>query len=474
MNVLDLYREDATADPLQVSGGREYRGPCPGCGGEDRFGVFPQQNDGEGSFFCGRMKGGGKGCGTGGDGIAYLRAFRNMDYAQACRYLGKEPKGGGGKQYLYATPKTPRKSSVTRFVPEDRDYPSDVVDPALWRQKGMEFVDKCHQALLQRKMSITYLLGRGISMRAILKHKLGFHEGEERNGRPYQMTFRPWPSWGLRDEKKESGQYRCIKLPAGLVIPYIVDDHLRSITIRLVKPSRTEPKYDCIKGSIKEHFLINPEARAFVVSEAQFDAIAVDDAAGDLVGAIGIGSTGVRPDMRSAAALDQSLCILGAQDNDPPRLNPKTGRMESPGADACRFWFENYPKKFKRWPVPEGKDPGEAVGKGVDLRLWIMAGLPPALLPEQIIEQPAVPPSAEEIEGREHLAELRDILRDANGYVRIYDDGYALGPDVPRTWAEQNPRQRSRLTWLLTQSEAVARWIEELGDGLYGADRIPG
>ena len=39
MNILDLYREDVDGKILSVSGGQEYRGPCPVCGGDDRFGV---------------------------------------------------------------------------------------------------------------------------------------------------------------------------------------------------------------------------------------------------------------------------------------------------------------------------------------------------------------------------------------------------------------------------------------------------
>ena len=34
MNILDLYREDVDGKILSVSGGQEYRGPCPVCGGD--------------------------------------------------------------------------------------------------------------------------------------------------------------------------------------------------------------------------------------------------------------------------------------------------------------------------------------------------------------------------------------------------------------------------------------------------------
>ncbi|MDD5476381.1 MAG: hypothetical protein PHU03_07715, partial [Syntrophales bacterium] len=48
------------------------------------------------------------------------------------------------------------------------------------------------------------------------------------------------------------------------------------------------------------------------------------------------------------------------------------------GKEAWHFWPEAYgKKKVKRWPVPEGKDPGEAYQAGVNLRAWIKAGLDP-------------------------------------------------------------------------------------------------
>lgn len=468
MNILDLWREDINREPQSVSGGREYRGPCPRCSGDkpdsDRFGVWPQQNGGEGSFFCGREKGGGSsGCGKGGDIIAYLREFRNMSYKQACHFAGKEPKGGGGSRYYYTTPRMPKKQTRARFVPENKDYPPEVVNPELWREKGMKFVESCHQALLQRKMSIAYLMSRGISMQSIEKFKLGFHVGKVRGDKEYQMDFRPWPSWGLRDEKRPDGKgFRCIKLCAGLVIPYIRDGLLRSITIKLVKPGPSDPPYDYVKGSIREHYLIGRNKRGYAIVEGQFDAIAIDEAAGDLVGSAAVGTTGMRPDVVAAASYEKSVCILGALDNDPPRLNEKTGKIERPGAEGCRFWKNNY-RQFRRWPVPEGKDPGEAFEKGVDLRLWIMAGLPPALLPDDIEEAAAREQSP--------LEELRDLLFESGGKVRIYDGGQSVGRDVPREWLQENVEKGRRISELLVDDQVIY-WLENMADGIYDYTKV--
>lgn len=455
INTLELYQEDITSKLLSVSGGREYRGPCPDCGGEDRFGVFPRQNDGEGSFFCGRQQGGGKGCGKGGDAIAYLRAFRNMSYSQACRYLGKEPKGGGGKHFLYTTPRVPRKVVTESFVPAEKDYPEEVVNPDLWQKKGLEFVERCHQALLVRPKGIDYLSKRGISMQSILKYKLGFHEGATRNGLPLQMEFRPWTSWGLKNEKKPGGKHRCIKLVAGLVIPYIVGESLHRITIRLAKPGPKEGKYDYVRGSRRDLWLSNPTAKVFVTAEAELDCIAIDEAAGDLAGTVGIGSTGVKPDQRAAAVLEQSLCIIGGLDND------------EAGIKGGEWWEENY-RQYKRWPVPDVKDPGDLAKQGTNkIRIWVASGLPPGLLLGST--KPIVPV----VKTRHpNLAELHRLIKDSGGYMRIFNQGYGLGHELPPEWKHGNPEKVRRINQLF-YTEEVGQVIENLADGLYSAANIP-
>ena len=44
------------------------------------------------------------------------------------------------------------------------------------------------------------------------------------------------------------------------------------------------------------------------------------------------------------------------------------------GKKAYKFWRDTYPH-VQPWPVPRGKSPGDAFKEGVNLRLWIEAGL---------------------------------------------------------------------------------------------------
>lgn len=476
INLLDLYKDDAPGKVFAAAGQKEHRGPCPVCGGTDRFGVFPQQNNGAGSFFCGRQKGGGNGCGIGGDAIAYLRQVRKLTYHQACDFLGIEAKGGNKRatkfRYLPETPATRQ----TAFVPELKKFRAEVVDSELWQTKGMEFVEKCHQTLLNRPLSIVYLQSRGISLKSIKKHNLGFWGGDERNGQQYQTSYRPRTAWGLSAEKNENNKPRMMALPAGLVIPYCPDGQLHRITIRLLRPDPKTPKkkYHYVTGSIRDLWLTNPTAGAFVTHEAELDCIAIEDAAGDLVGTIGIGSTGVRPDLRTAAALQQSLCILGGLDFD------GIGSKGSKAVIQSGTWWQTTYPQYKRWPVPAGKDAGEFFQSGGDLRLWIMAGLPDFLRPSNDVKktEPNLYPAAAldlSIGGATtDLAELKELLRQSRGYIRIFDGGVNVAKEVPTKWQQDNWAASGRISWLLNNSLRVSDWIGNMADGLYQSENIRG
>ena len=63
--------------------GTELAGPCPLCGGTDRFGVNPSRN----VWNC-------RGCGIGGDAIKLVRNVDGVDFLQAIEILTGEPRPG--------------------------------------------------------------------------------------------------------------------------------------------------------------------------------------------------------------------------------------------------------------------------------------------------------------------------------------------------------------------------------------------
>jgi len=77
-NLLDLATRDTTLRRSSSTGGGEWCGPCPDCGGRDRFRVWPEK----GRYWC-------RGCGKQGDVIQYLRDFRGLSFRAAARLVGK-------------------------------------------------------------------------------------------------------------------------------------------------------------------------------------------------------------------------------------------------------------------------------------------------------------------------------------------------------------------------------------------------
>jgi DNA primase len=111
--------------------------------------------------------------------------------------------------------------------------------------------------------------------------------------------------------------------------------------------------------------LAGSPSHVFSVVESELDAILIHQEAGDLVGVVAMGSAQAKPDRETHEHLARSSRILLCLDAD-----------EAGARAARRFWRPTYGDgKVRRWPVPLGKDPGEALGKGLSVRAWIEAGL---------------------------------------------------------------------------------------------------
>ncbi len=64
-----------------TTNGGEFAGPCPWCGGTDRFCVWPEKDE-HGKYWC-------RGCERKGDAIQYLRDYRGLSYSEARMIVGK-------------------------------------------------------------------------------------------------------------------------------------------------------------------------------------------------------------------------------------------------------------------------------------------------------------------------------------------------------------------------------------------------
>lgn len=372
MGLLELVQKHVTMRKV----GSEWHGPCPECGTSqsdpafsDRFTVKA-----DGRWFC-------RNCGNG-DAVSFLRRFEQMSCPDAhaaagkacvstsCPVTDKCRMGNGAappKKNQYATP-----TVGAALKPSALFTPSDATAPVeIWQYKAEAVVTEAHEALLTCPEQLAYLADRGLPLEAILKYRLGWNA---------EVIWRSRASWGLPEKaNQKTGKPTKLWVPRGIVIPTYIAGTIHRVRVRVPKEDRSDkvPPYVAVSGSGDDVAVLNPGVRAFLVVEADLDALLIDWLVGDIVGAIPLVSCDVKPKSTAAALLDNALSILVATDYE-PRDNVKTGVYENPGGRAARWWLKNYPRA-KRWPVPVGKDPGDALTAGVDIRAWALAGLPPAM-----------------------------------------------------------------------------------------------
>lgn len=323
-----------------TTGGGEWSGACPFCGGRDRFRVWPGSGT-TGRFWC-------RGCGKSGDGIQFLRDREGLGYREACQRLGVEPyltreTGHGSARATTTRPAT--------WTPRPATLPGEA-----WRERAGVFLGSFQRMLAGPAGSSCreWLHGsRGLTEATVKEAGLGWNPADRFE------NLRPWV---LRREPTEYGKPRRVWLPAGLVIPCFAGGLLVRLRIRRPEPG-DGPRYVVLSGSASSPLTLG-KGSAWVVVESELDGLLLHQEAGDLVGVLSMGNAQSRPDQETHQLLKAARLILVSLDTD------AAGAKEAWG-----WWKKHYPHA-KRWPVPVGKDPSEAMQKGLNLRSWVLAGLP--------------------------------------------------------------------------------------------------
>lgn len=353
--------------------GAHYVGKCPVCGGSDdttRF-VVNVADD-----FCHCYS-----CGFNADPVRFLRQIEGKTCPEAHRQLGvvcervecpvwdKCSRGRGDRTDQPAAAPS-QQARPTGPVIHQAETPAEK-----WQQKAAALVEHAHQQLVSNSYQLDYLAGRGLPVEAVIKYRLGYLPED---------LYRDRAAWGLPEEiSDKTGKPKKHWLPQGIVIPLFDPAGSGSIhRIRIRKQtlrSAKDPRYHWLPGSGNDIICLGRTSRAHVIVESDLDGLLIDWLAGDLVATVPLGSCSTRPKATAFESLQRSLRILVALDFDTPQWNEQHQRMVAPGAEACGWWSKNFPDTWRRWPVPQGKDPGEAYQAGVDLRQWVLDGLPPAM-----------------------------------------------------------------------------------------------
>jgi hypothetical protein len=333
MNLLDLIQLDGlTFKRVATTHGGEYAGPCPFCGGNDRFHIWPLHKGGR--YWC-------RGCEKTGDAIQYLRESRALSFAEACEQLGVKKAG-------YKRKKSKPEKPI--FKPEKREDP-----PAIWMKKAETILNNAQEKLWTAGGQATrsILSGKGLSDETIRRVGLGCNSID---------IYRDRRGWGLPHEIRCDGKPKLLWIPAGLLIPLQNQGGVVRLRIRRTDPGEG-PRYIIVSGSSVAPMIWGAEMKVLTVVESELDGLLVWQESGDLTGVIAMGNAAIKPDIFTHATLIKAETILNALDYD------AAGAKQS-----WKFWPETYGQKVKRWPTPIGKDPSDAWQLGLDIRAWILAG----------------------------------------------------------------------------------------------------
>lgn len=355
MNILDAAGQAGIVLRKAGNNGRsgvEFWGPCPACrDGKDRFHVWPDNGDG-GTYWC-------RHCEAKGDLVQFLKDYCGYTFPQAFEAVGKTGKPIP-ESYKPAVYQPAGQEKRTAFEPVSHEDPVET-----WQTRAETLVEESCAALLKYDRAMDWLAGRGIDAGAVRLFRLGWFPGENGN----TCMYRPRSAWGLPDVLKDNGRKKMLWIPRGFVIPCYRGGKIHRIRIR--RPAADlkfgkDIRYYMLPGSGNDLLWINSEKQAHVVVESELDAMMVASKAGALVGVGALGSAANKPGCSVYYDLKKAHRILVALDYD------------AAGFQAWRWWDNEF-DQARMWPVPSGKDPGEAFQAGVDIRTWVIQGLPPSM-----------------------------------------------------------------------------------------------
>ena len=305
---------------VATTSGGEYAGPCPFCGGDDRFRVWPDHPDGKGKWWC-------RQCDKSGDAIDLVRQRDSLTYTEALALLNLNAQEAPGE----------RKREEKRGKPAQRSLHK--ADPPTWDQAAARaVVDDCEAALWSDAgaKARAWLADRGL-----IDH-----------------TIRGWHLGYNPEDQKLHGLW----LQRGILIPCFSPDWLIwYLKVRRPVPHVPGPKYMQVKGAGRgalfglSHL---SDRQTLVLCEGELDAILLRQEAGELVDVAATGSAMTRPAPQFLAHLAGASRWLVALDQD------KAG-------DAGAVWWDDFSRRVRRVRPLQGNDLTEFYQAGGDLKAWI-------------------------------------------------------------------------------------------------------
>lgn len=343
MVLLELAEEvGLTTKRVASTNGGEYSSPCPECGGDDRFRLWPKQKATNciGRYWCRR-------CDISGDAIQFCRRFLGLDFKAAL----KRSHATMPKQSLFPVREKRKVFNVVEAPPK------------AWQERVRDFIDYSHSQIFSFPGVVSSLEKRGLAKEAVEQYRIGYYENPDCQYERFEPYF---SELGLEEKLYPNGKRRHVWIPKGIVIPTI---EASGIAVRLKirrsewKPDDKLPKYIAIPGSMQGMNIIgNTKKDVMIVVESELDAYTVHFSLRDCAFVVAVGSNTKNPDNVTNYLANKAKLILICHDND------------DGGKTMLHKWHRLY-SNTASYPVPYGKDIGEAVQKGLNLREWLLKGI---------------------------------------------------------------------------------------------------
>lgn len=325
-NLLTVIGADTGLNRVAGTNGGEWAGPCPFCGGTDRLRVQPNAQ----RWFCRQCTGSPEQNGWL-DVIDYVGRRDNLSFRGVCEKLG------GDLSHQRDKSCRPRQKLSQAKLKEP---PSADWQAAAWR-----IIEDC-EAVLWSDV--------GAKVRLWLNDKRGLAD----------ETIRRW-RLGFNSQARE---LYGLWIPRGVTIPHYhkTTDTLWAVNVR--RGQGKKPRYKQVKGGTWGLFGADTlQAHDIaVVTEGEFDAMLLEQHAGDLVAVITMGAAGIQDIDPWLPWLLSIRQLLIAQDND------------AAGRKATRRWLQVTKRaREMRVPIepPEGKDITDYWRADGDLREWVLEHL---------------------------------------------------------------------------------------------------
>lgn len=342
VDLLELASSDTQLRKVTAS---EYAGPCPLCGGSDRFHL----DGAAGWFFCRQCHE------KRGDVIEYAQWRYGLDFAGACAALGGDAptlRGSGKAQ-------RPAVQTPAQTAPEP--------PAAAWQARAEAMVSYAEGQLWQNEQALGYLRGRGLSDASIREARLGYVP---------KTVWGQQINWFAEDGKP-------INVWQGWTIPCHMAGALWYVKTRIEHPGQggaPDAKYWAVKGSHKAGAvygldLLPAHAADLVLCEGELNALILRQALEPVCAVLSVGSASdglpagkplqtVNDYARRVALFDQDAAGKQGQE----RLTAKFASVR----------VVSWPRD---WPTHTATgspyDVNDAWLDGLDLAAWIISSIGP-------------------------------------------------------------------------------------------------